>query len=41
MNRFRIGTLGHVFPDDIGRLIAAVEVSCYWQFVRRNRFIVG
>jgi len=30
VDSFRIGTIGHVFPEDIDRLIAAVEVSMYW-----------
>lgn len=28
---FRIGTIGHVFPADIDRLLRAVEDSMYWQ----------
>ncbi|QDU58682.1 2-aminoethylphosphonate--pyruvate transaminase [Aeoliella mucimassa] len=31
INSFRIGTIGHVFPSDIERLIDAVESSMYWQ----------
>ena len=27
---FHIGTIGHVFPDDIRSLIAAIEESIYW-----------
>ena len=27
---FRIGTIGHVFPADIDRLITAVEASIDW-----------
>jgi 2-aminoethylphosphonate-pyruvate transaminase len=27
---FRIGTIGHVFPEDVNRLLAAVEESVYW-----------
>lgn len=27
---FRIGNIGHVFPDDIAELIKAVEASMYW-----------
>jgi len=30
INSFRIGTIGHVFPEDIDRLIVAVESSRYW-----------
>ena len=30
INSFRIGTIGHVFPEDIDRLILAVEASMYW-----------
>lgn len=30
INSFRIGTIGHVFPDDITRLITAIEASMYW-----------
>lgn len=30
INSFRIGTIGHVFPEDISRLIVAVEQSMYW-----------
>jgi 2-aminoethylphosphonate-pyruvate transaminase len=30
INSFRIGTIGHVFPDDIDRLILAVRDSQYW-----------
>lgn len=30
IDSFRIGTIGHVFPEDITRLIAAVEASRYW-----------
>ncbi len=28
---FRIGTIGHVFPDDYQRLLTAVRDSIYWQ----------
>jgi 2-aminoethylphosphonate-pyruvate transaminase len=28
---FRIGNIGHVFPDDIGRLVQAVERAMYWK----------
>ena len=31
IDSFRIGTIGHVFPEDIDRLIAAVEQSMYWK----------
>lgn len=31
IDSFRIGTIGHVFPDDIDRLITAIEASMYWQ----------
>lgn len=30
IDSFRIGTIGHVFPDDIDRLITAVEEAMYW-----------
>tara|TARA_B110000196_G_C21111264_1_gene647947 strand:+ start:489 stop:1622 length:1134 start_codon:yes stop_codon:yes gene_type:complete len=30
IDSFRIGTIGHVFPEDIDRLIVAVESSMYW-----------
>ena len=30
IDSFRIGTIGHVFPEDIDRLIVAVETSMYW-----------
>lgn len=30
IDSFRIGTIGHVFPQDIDRLIEAVESSMYW-----------
>lgn len=30
IDSFRIGTIGHVFPEDIDRLIAAIEESMYW-----------
>ena len=30
IDSFRIGTIGHVFPEDIERLIVAVESSMYW-----------
>ncbi len=30
IDSFRIGTIGHVFPADINRLIAEVEASMYW-----------
>jgi len=30
INSFRIGTIGHVFPEDIDRLIVAVEACRYW-----------
>ncbi len=30
IDSFRIGTIGHVFPDDIDRLIGAVEACMYW-----------
>lgn len=28
---FRIGTIGHVFPDDIDRLIDSIEASMCWK----------
>lgn len=31
IDSFRIGTIGHVFPDDIDRLIVAIESSMYWK----------
>lgn len=31
IDSFRIGTIGHVFPEDIDRLIVAVEQSMYWK----------
>ena len=31
IDSFRIGTIGHVFPEDIDRLIDAVEASMYWE----------
>lgn len=31
IDSFRIGTIGHVFPEDITRLITAVEASMYWR----------
>ena len=30
IDSFRIGTIGHVFPEDIDRLIVAIETSMYW-----------
>ncbi|GAA3917445.1 2-aminoethylphosphonate--pyruvate transaminase [Litoribacillus peritrichatus] len=27
---FRIGNIGHVFPEDMARLISAIEQNCYW-----------
>lgn len=30
VDSFRIGTIGHVFPEDIDRLIVAIEESMYW-----------
>jgi 2-aminoethylphosphonate-pyruvate transaminase len=30
LNSFRIGTIGQVFPEDIDRLITAIEKSRYW-----------
>jgi 2-aminoethylphosphonate-pyruvate transaminase len=30
IDSFRIGTIGHVFPEDIDRLIKAVQASMYW-----------
>jgi len=30
IDSFRIGTIGHVFPEDIDRLIEAVKSSMYW-----------
>tara|TARA_B100000809_G_scaffold155028_1_gene152310 strand:- start:245 stop:403 length:159 start_codon:yes stop_codon:yes gene_type:complete len=29
-NTFRIGTIGHVYPNDIRSLIAAIEDSISW-----------
>jgi len=31
IDSFRIGTIGHVFPEDIDRLIVAIEESMYWK----------
>lgn len=31
IDSFRIGTIGHVFPEDIDRLITAIEKSMYWK----------
>lgn len=31
INSFRIGTIGHVFPDDFERLIGAVEECMFWK----------
>lgn len=31
VDSFRIGTIGHVFPEDIDRLLAAVAESMYWR----------
>jgi 2-aminoethylphosphonate-pyruvate transaminase len=28
---FRIGSIGHVFPEDIDRLIIAIQASMYWE----------
>jgi 2-aminoethylphosphonate-pyruvate transaminase len=28
---FRIGNIGHVFPDDMRRLISAIEASMFWK----------
>jgi len=30
IDSFRIGTIGHVFPEDIDRLIIAIKDSMYW-----------
>lgn len=30
VNTFRIGTIGHVFPEDVRRLLQAVKESMYW-----------
>jgi 2-aminoethylphosphonate-pyruvate transaminase len=30
IDSFRIGTIGHVFPEDIDRLIVAISQSMYW-----------
>ena len=32
IDSFRIGTIGHVFPEDITRLITAVKESMYWEY---------
>ncbi|NWK57386.1 2-aminoethylphosphonate--pyruvate transaminase [Verrucomicrobiaceae bacterium N1E253] len=32
IDSFRIGTIGHVFPEDITRLLRAVEESMYWAY---------
>ncbi len=31
IDSFRIGTIGHVFPEDIDRLIHAIEECMYWR----------
>ncbi len=31
VNSFRIGTIGHVFPDDFARLIKSVEKCMFWK----------
>jgi 2-aminoethylphosphonate-pyruvate transaminase len=31
IDSFRIGTIGHVFPEDIDRLIIAIKESMYWK----------
>jgi 2-aminoethylphosphonate-pyruvate transaminase len=31
IDSFRIGTIGHVFPEDIDRLIVAIQESMYWK----------
>jgi 2-aminoethylphosphonate-pyruvate transaminase len=31
INSFRIGTIGHVFPEDFKRLITVIEKSMYWK----------
>ena len=30
IDSFRIGTIGHVFPEDIDRLLLAIKDSMYW-----------
>jgi 2-aminoethylphosphonate-pyruvate transaminase len=30
VDSFRIGTIGHVFPEDIDRLMKAIADSMYW-----------
>ena len=30
IDSFRIGTIGHVFPEDVDRLLVALEQSMYW-----------
>jgi len=30
VDSFRIGTIGHVFPEDIDRLLLAIAESMYW-----------
>jgi 2-aminoethylphosphonate-pyruvate transaminase len=30
VNTFRIGTIGEVYPDDIRRLLSAIEEVKYW-----------
>lgn len=32
IDSFRIGTIGHVFPEDIDRLLMAIEESMYWDY---------
>ncbi len=31
VDTFRIGNIGHVFPADIAKLIAAVNEAMYWR----------
>ena len=33
---FRIGTIGHIFPEGIDRLLEAVEKCCYWKIETVN-----
>lgn len=35
VDSFRIGTIGHVFPEDIDRLLDAVAASMYWNVPAR------
>lgn len=34
IDSFRIGTIGHVFPEDIDRLLIAIRASMYWESLK-------